>query len=402
LELLEGIISQLPWGGRAAKPDEIDLIREFVTLATASTAENSASRVLAAILDLPSNEQADRLRQIALQTFAEALPRRRTSLAAVLKNTVDPKQIEAVKAMFARAANVAKDAAQDPADRVEAVKLLASDMDRRDALIAMALTEPVQAVRVQAIGQLSRFADPLPWTELLAKFAGHSPAIRRAVIDAALANETRTTMLLDAIETGDIKVAELESAQVNRLLKHRNKQLSSRAGSLLAAAIPEDRKKVLADYQVVLKMKADPKRGEPIFKKNCATCHRVGDVGVNVAPDISDSRTKQPAQILTDVLQPNRAIDNNYISYSVITVDGQSLTGIIASDTATSITLRQPEDKSITLLRSDIEEMRSNGISLMPEGLEKTIPPQDMADLIAFIKNWRYLDGRTPLGSSGE
>lgn len=402
LELLEGIISQLPWGGRAAKPDEIDLIREFVTLATASTAENSESRVLAAILDLPSNEEADRLRQIALQAFAEALPRRRTSLAAVLKNTVEPKRLEAVNAIFARAASIAQDAAQDPGDRVEAVKLWASDADSRDALVAMALTEPVQAVRVQAITQLSRFADPLPWTELLAKFAGHSPTIRRAVIDAALANETRTTMLLDAIEAGNIKVAELEPAQVNRLVKHRNTQLSARAGELLAAAIPEDRKKVLADYQVVLKMEADPKRGEPIFKKNCATCHRVGDIGVNVAPDISDSRTKQPEQILTDVLQPNRAIDNNYISYSVITVDGQSLTGIIASDTATSITLRQPEGKSVTLLRSEIEEMRSNGISLMPEGLEKNIPPQDMADLIAFIKNWRYLDGRTPLGTSGE
>ncbi|HRX79843.1 MAG TPA: hypothetical protein P5307_12320, partial [Pirellulaceae bacterium] len=84
LELFEGIVSQLPWGGRAAKPDEIDLIREFVTLATASKEDGAESRVLTAILDLPSNEHADRLRQIALQTFAEALPRRRTNLAALL------------------------------------------------------------------------------------------------------------------------------------------------------------------------------------------------------------------------------------------------------------------------------------------------------------------------------
>ncbi|MBI2478993.1 MAG: HEAT repeat domain-containing protein [Planctomycetia bacterium] len=402
VELLEGIVSQLPWGGRAAKPDEVDLIREFVTLATTSSEENAESRVLAALLDLPSNEQADRLRQIALQAFAEALPRRRSSLAVVLKNTAEPQKLEAVKAMFARAATVAKDTSQDPTDRMEAVKLLASDTNSHAEMVELALAEPVLAVRIEAINELSRSADPMPWQELLSKFAGHSPSIRRAVVNAALANETRTTMLLDAIETGQIKVAELEPAQVSRLLKHRNSQLSERAGKLLAAAIPEDRQKVLADYQVVLKMAADPKRGQPIFKNNCATCHRVGDVGVNVAPDISDSRTKQPAQILADVLQPNRAIDNNYVSYSVITVDGQALTGIISSDTATSITLRQPEDKTVTLLRTDIEEMRSNGISLMPEGLEKTIPPQDMADLISFIKNWRYLDGRTPLGGSGE
>jgi putative membrane-bound dehydrogenase-like protein len=402
LELLEGIVSQLPWGGRVAKPDEIDLIREFVTLATASKDEKVESRVLAAILDLPSNEQADRLRRIALQTFSEALPRRRTSLAAVLKATDDPKRVEAVEEMFAEAAAIAKNASQNPADRIEAIRLLAGDADNHAALVALALSEPVQSVRVQAINQLSRSADPKPWAELLANFAGHSPSIRRAVVNAALANGGRTTMLLDAIGAGEIKAAELEPAQVSRLLKHRDTKLRDRARKLLAAAIPEDRQKVLADYQVVLKMDADSKRGQPIFKKNCATCHRVGDIGVNVAPDISDSRTKKPAQILADVLQPNRAIDNNYISYSVLTVDGQALTGIIASDTATSITLRQAEDKSVTLLRSDIEEMRSNGISLMPDGLEKAIPPQDMADLIAFIKNWRYLDGRTPLGSSGE
>jgi len=402
VELLEGIVSQLPWGGRAAKPDEVDLIREFVALATASSEENAESRVLAAILDLPSNEQADRLRRIALQTFASTLPRRRSSLAAVLKNTVEPQKLEAVKAMFVRAAAVAQDASQNPIDRIEAIKLFANDEENHTALVAMALTEPVLAVRIEAINELSRSADPLPWRELITKFAGHSPSIRRVVINAALANETRTIMLLDAIEAGQIKVAELEPTQVNRLLKQRNSELNDRAAKLLAAAIPEDRKKVLADYQVVLQMAADPKRGQPIFQKNCATCHRVGDIGVNVAPDISDSRTKQPEQILADVLQPNRAIDNNYVSYSVITVDGQALTGIISSDTATSITLRQPEDKTVTLLRADIEEMRSNGVSLMPEGLEKTIPPQDMADLIAFIKNWRYLDGRTPLGRNGE
>jgi len=119
---------------------------------------------------------------------------------------------------------------------------------------------------------------------------------------------------------------------------------------------------------------------------------------VNVAPDISDSRVKLPAQILTDILQPNRAIDANYVSYSLNTVDGRALTGILAGETATSVTLRQQEGKTVTLLRSEIEKMQSNGVSLMPEGLEKTIPPQEMADLIAFIKNWRYLDGRTPLG----
>ena len=207
-------------------------------------------------------------------------------------------------------------------------------------------------------------------------------------------------MLLDAIFAGAIGPAELDRTHVNRLLNLRDAKLKARAAELLASAVPADRQQVLAEYQPVLKMKSDPVAGRQVFAKNCANCHRIGDLGVNVAPDISDSRVKQPEQLLTDILQPNRAIDNNFVSYTVVTTDGLVLTGIITADTAASVTLQQPEGKTATLLRSEIDELRSNGVSLMPEGLEKNVPPQDMADLIAFIKNWRYLDGRTPLGSA--
>ena len=61
------------------------------------------------------------------------------------------------------------------------------------------------------------------------------------------------------------------------------------------------------------------------------------------------------------------------------------------------MTLKQAEGKTVTLLREDIDELKSNGVSLMPVGLEKTIDKQQMADLISFIKNWRYLDGDIPI-----
>ncbi len=131
-------------------------------------------------------------------------------------------------------------------------------------------------------------------------------------------------------------------------------------------------------------------------EKTCTTCHKVGEIGVDVGPDISDSRVKTPAQLLTSILDPNQAIDNNYFSYSVIKTSGQVETGIIVSETASSITIRQPEGKMVSILRQDIEELKSNGVSLMPVGLEKDLNKQQMADLISFIKNWRYMDGSIP------
>ncbi|MCA9245918.1 MAG: hypothetical protein KDA42_02355, partial [Planctomycetales bacterium] len=92
-----------------------------------------------------------------------------------------------------------------------------------------------------------------------------------------------------------------------------------------------------------------------------------------------------------------RAIDAAYISYIAVGADGQVQTGVVASESGTSITLRQPEGKSVTLLREEIEQLRVSDKSLMPEAIERSIPPQEMADLIGYIKGWRYLDGSVPL-----
>jgi putative heme-binding domain-containing protein len=204
-------------------------------------------------------------------------------------------------------------------------------------------------------------------------------------------------LLLNAIESGRIKANEIDQLQVKRLTENRDPAIKDRAAKLFAAAMPADRAKALADYQPVLAMKGDTTHGQAVFDKNCAACHRIAGIGVNVAPDISDSRTKKPEQLLADIIQPNRAIDNNYLGYTLRQLDGTVLTGILAAETATSITLRQQGGKEAVVPRSEIDELRSSGQSLMPEGHERQIPPQVMADLLSFIKNWRYRDGRTPL-----
>jgi putative heme-binding domain-containing protein len=145
-------------------------------------------------------------------------------------------------------------------------------------------------------------------------------------------------------------------------------------------------------------MEADAIRGREVFKKTCAACHSVAGIGVRVGPDISDTRTKTPEMLLTDILNPNASIDGNSVSYTVRTLDGKLLTGLIASESDSGITLKGENDKTDTILRADIEEIRSSGLSLMPEGLEKNMTVQELADVIRFLKDWRYLDGQTPKG----
>jgi putative membrane-bound dehydrogenase-like protein len=398
-DLVLAVFANPPWQERRPAGRDLTLVAELV--AAGVTADAAArSEVLRAIIKLTGGPAFERLQRVALAALATRLPSRKSNLAIEIEKLTDKAEQRLVRDVLARAALFAVDQQQLPSERRQAIELLVHDPNAVEILVTLSLEEASGEVRTQAVAALSRRNEIEPWKVLVDSFAAESPTMRRAIVAGLLARTQRTTLLLDGIEAGKIKPAELDRAQAGRLLKHRDAALRKRATVLLAAAVPADRKQVLADYQVVLKMKSDPLRGRAVFKKNCMTCHRVGGLGVEVAPDISDSRTKQKTQILVDILQPNRAIDNNYIGYTVITNRGTVLNGIVTSETATSLTLRQAEGKNVTLLRSDIEEIRSTGVSLMPAGLEKSIPHQEMADLISFIKNWRYLDGKTPLGNS--
>jgi putative heme-binding domain-containing protein len=89
--------------------------------------------------------------------------------------------------------------------------------------------------------------------------------------------------------------------------------------------------------------------------------------------------------VMTHVLDPNREVAPNFVQYIVTIDDGRVSTGIIANETATSITLKRAENVQETILRQNIEELASTGTSLMPEGMEKKILPQEMADLLAYV-----------------
>jgi putative heme-binding domain-containing protein len=371
---------------KQASDGQLLLLEELAQVATASGSTGASL----GLDELVQNVSAE-VSLAALRGVAKVWARKNASDA-----------LEAAHVPVQRLIEIADDKKSSLKNRTSAVALLAFATAPAQRLISYAKTGHEQAIRISAINALGRQKGTEGWAHVVDGFASDTPPIRRAIIDGLLSNLDRTKLLLDAIEAGKIKPSEIDQLQVKRLTDNRDASIKDRAAKLFAAAMPADRAKALADYQPVLQIKGDPAKGQVVFEKNCAACHRINGIGVNVAPDISDSRAKKYEQILADILQPNRAIDNNYVGYTVRQLDGTILTGILAAETATSITLKQQGGKEAVIPRSEIDELKSSGQSLMPEGLERQIPPPDMADLLAFIKNWRYLDGRTPLSDSGQ
>ncbi len=305
---------------------------------------------------------------------------------------------ESVMSFIENGCTTVSDTTLAPRRRLDALALLEFDPSPRAAgtLRDLALDDSNQELQVAAIDIVARNTAITDVDWLVEGFRQQTPGIRRARLNALFTTESRLHTLLAAVEAGDIPITEIDPVRQQQLLQHGNEAIRTKAGELIALATPADRKEVLAEYEACLSGESDPQRGRLVFSRNCATCHQVGGVGVNVAPDIGDTRTKTPLQLLTDILDPNRAIDNNYFGYSVVDLEGRIHTGVIASETPTSITLKQPEGKVVTFQRSEIEELQSTGLSLMPTALERNITQQEMADLISFLKNWRYLDGQVP------
>ncbi|HRX77644.1 MAG TPA: c-type cytochrome, partial [Pirellulaceae bacterium] len=145
-------------------------------------------------------------------------------------------------------------------------------------------------------------------------------------------------------------------------------------------------RQVLLEHQGVLQLPGVPTRGAAVFKKQCANCHKLDDVGHDIGPNLRSLTDKKPGSLLASILDPSASVDGKYVTYIALTDDGRSYSGMIASETGNSLTLVEQANKQHVLLRTQLEEIRSTGKSLMPDGLEKDLTHQDFADLLAYLR----------------
>ena len=388
-------------------PLEAPPARAIAELAEIVGARRDPAEVTALVKLTCENEVANpAIRATALLGLAEGFARRGDALLTFVAGLPNASSLTAsLTQSFDRATAVALDESLPEATRLHALQLLAHARHEAAtrACLGIATESPSQQLRIHAAAALAKHPDALIAPALLTSYPDQTPSVRAALRDALAVQPASAQKFLEAVKSGQIARAELGAPLETRLKQHRDESVRKLAAEILTSEIPAERRAVLADYQNVIQRDSDPHAGKNLFRQHCATCHHIGDVGVDVAPDISDSRVKTPEQLLTDILNPNQAIDNNYVSYTVVTADGNVHTGLIAAETASSVTLRQPENKTLTLLRADIESIKSSGVSLMPEGFEKHLTHQQMADLIAFVKNWRYLEQAIPgtIGAAG-
>jgi putative membrane-bound dehydrogenase-like protein len=291
--------------------------------------------------------------------------------------------------LLTQASKVAADAKHPAAERAAAARTLSlAKFEQVQGLLGDLLTfRQPEAVQRAALESLARFDQPRVPALVLAAWPGLSPQVRATAAETLFARPAWIGAFLDAVEQGKVKTGEVDPARIALMRASADAKLRARADKLFAMSKLSKRADVVAAYQKALLLKGDAASGKAIFKKECAACHRLEGVGEQIGAELGAIREKGSDAILLSILDPNREVLPKFLAYRLVTDSGRIITGMIAAETATSITIRRADTTSETVLRINVEELRSTGMSFMPEGLETLINQQGMADLLAYLNS---------------
>jgi len=227
----------------------------------------------------------------------------------------------------------------------------------------------------EAIGQL-----------LLSRWAGFTPDVRSRAGDVLIDDPTRARLLVDALSAGTVQPWSLGFWQKQDLVLHKDASIRATARAVLEED-PQKRADTVRRYAAALDLAGDPAKGAAVFARTCAACHRNGDgAGGDLGPDLATVRHRPPASLLVDILLPSRSIAQHYETYLVERTNGDTAAGLLGAQTASTIALRQAGAREIVIQRADIATMAAVPQSTMPADLATLISPEEMADLLAFIR----------------
>ncbi len=371
------------------RPGALALLRSLAFQVGARGKIQEAVATLATLAKVPKTDgNGGALARKVVLTLAEGLGRSKSGLTAVSEEASGNEQAHRFLEDILESAR--RDVA-NPVASVEAVSdALALLADRPFAeakeWIAPRL-EPTQPQEIQqaAARALATHAEPEVAKLLLTNYRAYRPALKADILQILLGRPIWQGALLDAVASGQVPPGQIPTARRGLLLESRNPAIRDRARSLLGAEVPGPRREVIARYQEALTLSALAERGRAVFERECLTCHKLGEKGHSVGPNLASVQRRGPDEILLHILDPNREVAPDFLEYVVELKDGRVATGLIASETATSLTLKRAEGESETILRREVEAIASTGKSLMPEGLEDKLKPQEMADLLAFL-----------------
>jgi putative heme-binding domain-containing protein len=236
-----------------------------------------------------------------------------------------------------------------------------------------------------ALEALGRLNPPTLGKILTTAWPGIPAEARGAAVRLWRTRPQQVPALFDAVEAKVVARTDLTPEDLAALRESRTQAIRERAVALFGPAPSRDQ--VLAAYHPSLDMKGDPAKGHATFQQRCTICHRFHGEGNSVGPELDASASAGREKLMGNILDPSREITAGFNMAIVETRSGERIAGIVAAETDGAVALRIPGGLLRNIPRIDVAQIERSNRSLMPEGIEAGLTPQDLADLLEFLSS---------------
>jgi putative heme-binding domain-containing protein len=207
----------------------------------------------------------------------------------------------------------------------------------------------------------------------------------QAILKSLIRSQSGAKLVLDFAEQKESSTSALPAWVWQALRASPSDVIRKRAQSLSPVSeVPWET--VASTYRAAWEKPGDADRGEAHFRKLCASCHRVMGIGIGIGPSLDSYRVRPNEAIAMAVAEPSREMDPKYEQLQIRTIEGDVAAGILVSSSQEQITLMTAQNQSLSIRRDQIDQWKSSGKSLMPDGMLKELDPEALNDLIAFLR----------------
>ena len=293
------------------------------------------------------------------------------------------------EAALPRLAQLVADDGEDIERRQRALEALAAS---RSPQVAVALRGVLDEVRLRpaAIRGLAAADDPETAPALLAIYADLGREGKDDVLATLSGRESFALRLLDAVDDGTVESADLSAFVLRKLRALESSAVDERLAAVWGVFRESDEEKSARVAELVGRFSEEnaalvrPSNGRRVYDETCGKCHTLFGVGGTLGPDLTGSNRADLEYLLTNIIDPNAVIGRDYQATIVRTHDDLLVTGVLQSETESSITLVTETDEYV-VAKDDIDERVLSDVSIMPEGQADTLTDADLRDLVAYL-----------------
>jgi len=349
------------------------VLREFTERRTAAVADTQSLKALLASSDL---ELAASAASLAVQW----------NQVAALGNELTP--------IGERLVPVLADGAAAPAMRLQAGRTLAALRDLRpsfrSAVVAVLADKSTpESVSLAIVASVVAAGDVQAGPLLAGALGKSTGTLRQSLFAALLSRAEWAQLILAELEAKHISPMQLGPLQTSQLTRHPDAGVAKRAGEVLAkldVGSSPAKDDIINKLRPEVEKPGDAAKGKELFTSVCATCHKVGDVGVEFGPNLQGIGAHPAAELLVHIVDPNRMVDDEHRTWNFKTKDGAQYSALIGSENAAVVKLRLPAGASVELRQSDIATRTRVETSLMPEGFE-ALGPEGLRNIITYLRS---------------